>query len=230
VTDAASAVLPADHAADPAEGAEPTVFVIGLLKGGTGKTTSAMMIALHYALEGRRVIVLDGDQTSQSAYDWYKLANKRDEQLPFEVERFPFQDEIAEHIGELRDTHDVIIVDAGGGNSTYFEEAVSAADVLLMPLAPTEAEARRLPATLKSAAHAAERNTRGVLVLVTLVKARDNTNEPKEWREQLQADQFPVTDTYVPMRVLYSRAYGHLPAEVGPYADLVAEIEKERTA
>jgi chromosome partitioning protein len=205
-------------------------YVIGLLKGGTGKTTTAMFIALHYALQGKKVIVLDGDQTSQSAYDWFKLATKRDEPLPFEVERYPFQDEIAEHIADLRATYDVIVVDAGGGNSTYFEEAVSEADVLLTPLAPTEAEARRLPATLKSAKHAGERNRRGVLMLTTLVKARANTSEPADWRAKLINDKMPLTDTYVPLQVLYSRAYGHLPAVVGVYADLVAEVEKELAA
>jgi cellulose biosynthesis protein BcsQ len=42
-----------------------------MLKGGTGKTTSAWFIALYYAVVlGLPTLLLDADPTSQSAYDW----------------------------------------------------------------------------------------------------------------------------------------------------------------
>jgi cellulose biosynthesis protein BcsQ len=51
------------------------VIVVGMLKGGTGKTTSAWFIALYYAVVlGLPTLLLDADATSQSAYDWFKVA------------------------------------------------------------------------------------------------------------------------------------------------------------
>ncbi|MFP1624076.1 hypothetical protein ACLB9X_02395 [Streptomyces sp. 5K101] len=51
------------------------VIVVGMLKGGTGKTTSAWFIALYYAVVlNLPTLLLDADATSQSAYDWFKVA------------------------------------------------------------------------------------------------------------------------------------------------------------
>lgn len=206
------------------------VIVFGMLKGGTGKTTSAIFSALRFAEQGRKVVVLDGDQTSQSAYDWWRLAKAAGQPLPFEVVRFPFQEDIAEEIDRLRQESDVVIVDAGGGNSSYFEEACSQADVLLMPLAPTAAEARRIPATMQSAERAAARNPRGLTVYCVLVKADSRTSQPRRWRDQLVADGHPLTDTNVGDLVLYSDAYGQMPTTVGAYEQLLAEVDGELTA
>lgn len=204
------------------------VIVLGMLKGGTGKTTSAIFSALRFAEQGKKVVVLDGDQTSQSAYDWWRLARAAGQPLPFEVVRFPFQEDIAEEIKRLRQDYDVVIVDAGGGNSSYFEEACSQADVLLMPLAPTAAEARRIPATMMSAERAAARNVRGLTVYCVLVKADSRTSQPRRWRDQLVKDGHPLTDTNVGDLVLYSDAYGQLPTTVGAYEALLAEVDGER--
>jgi chromosome partitioning protein len=147
------------------------VLVVGMLKGGVGKTTSAMFSALHYAEQGKDVTVLDGDQTSQSAYDWGRLAKAAGDPLPYEVVRFPFADDIAAEARRLREANHVVIIDAGGGSAQYLEEACTEADVLLMPMAPTGADARRLAATLQSAERAAARNPRGLVAFVTLVRA-----------------------------------------------------------
>lgn len=204
-------------------------LVVGMLKGGTGKTTSAVFIALWYALQGRRVIVLDGDQTSQSAYDWARLARAAGVPLPFEVIRFPFVDDVAAEIARLRDEYDVIVIDAGGGSSHYLEEACAAADVLLMPLSPTGADARRVAATLVSAERAAARNPGGLLAYVTLVKADNRTSQPRRWRQQLQDDGHPLTDTAISNLVHYSDAYGTCPEHAGEYGPLLGELDKELT-
>ncbi len=202
-----------------------TVIVVGMLKGGSGKTTSAMFTALTYARRGRRVVVLDGDQTSQSAYDWSKLAADAGDPLPFEVERYPFED-VAKHIDECRGRYDVIIVDAGGGSATYLEEAVTAADLLLIPTAPAAADTRRLAATLASATRGADRNTRpeGVSAVMVMVRADHRTGQPKDWRAQLDADGHTLAVTDIRDLVLYSDAYGRTPVDAGEYPALLAEV------
>lgn len=206
------------------------VLVVGMLKGGTGKTTTAVFSALHYAEQGRDVVVLDGDQTSQSAYDWARLAQSAGDPLPFEVVRFPFADDVAAEVARLRTQHDVVVIDAGGGSAQYLEEACSAADVLLMPLAPTGFDARRLAATLQSAERAAQRNPGGLIAYVTMVRADARTSAPRRWRQQLLTDKRPLTDTSIGDRVLYADAYGRRPAEVGEYAALLCEVGQELAA
>ncbi|MGC0405241.1 hypothetical protein RKD27_007885 [Streptomyces sp. SAI-126] len=51
------------------------VLVVGILKDGTGKTTSAWFTALYHAVAlNLPTLLLDADVTSQSAYDWFKVA------------------------------------------------------------------------------------------------------------------------------------------------------------
>lgn len=208
------------------------VIVFGMLKGGTGKTTSAIFSALHYAQQGERVVVLDGDQTSQSAYDWWRIARASGEDLalPFEVVRFPFVEDIAAEISRLRQEYDRVIVDAGGGNASYLEEACSAADVLLMPVAPTGPEVRRIPATITAAERAAARNPRGLVAFCCMVKGDNRTSQPRRWRKQLVDDGHPLTDTAVSSLVLYSDAYGTRPEAVGEFAALLTEVDQELDA
>lgn len=199
------------------------VIVVGMLKGGSGKTTTAMFVALAYAQRGRRVLLLDGDQTSQSAYDWSRLAADAGEPLPFEVERYPFED-IADHAGRAREQYDVVIVDAGGGSASYLEEAVSAADLLLIPTAPAAADTRRLAATLASATRGADRNPRGVSAVMVMVRADHRTGQPAAWSSQLVADGHNLATTHIRDLVLYSDAYGHTPSSAGEYPALLTEV------
>lgn len=202
-----------------------TVIVVGMLKGGSGKTTTSMFTALTYAQRGRSVLVLDGDQTSQSAYDWSRLAAEAGDPLPFTVDRYPFED-IAAHIQKSRSDHDVIVVDAGGGSATYLEEAVTAADLLIIPTAPAAADTRRLAATLASATRGADRNTQpgGVSAVMVMVRADHRTGQPAAWRQQLEADGHVLATTTIRDLVLYSDAYGHTPPDAGEYPDLLAEV------
>jgi chromosome partitioning protein len=201
------------------------VIVVGMLKGGSGKTTTAIFTALAFARRGMRVRVLDGDQTSQSAYDWARVADANDEPLPFQVERYPFED-IADHIRRARPDADVIIVDAGGGSASYLEEAVSAADLLIIPTAPAAADARRLAATMTSATRGADRNTNpdGVSAVLVLVRADHRTGQPRAWGEQLRADGHNLADNTIRDLVLYSDAYGHTPDGPGEYEALLVEV------
>lgn len=207
----------------------PLVVTIGMLKGGAGKTTSAVFAATRYAEQGLAVTVLDGDQTSQSAHDWARLAAAAGDPLPFEVVRFPFVDDVAREIAERRASGkaDVVIVDAGGGSALYLEEAASESDALLMPLAPSGADTRRIQATMVAAERGAARNPRGLVAFLCLVRADARTSQPRRWRKQLETDGHPLLDCSIGDRVLYSDAYGTWPESVGEYDAVLAEVEAE---
>ncbi|MCM2390974.1 ParA family protein [Streptomyces albipurpureus] len=207
------------------------VIVIGMLKGGTAKTTSAWFIALYYAVVlGKRTLFLDADAASQSGYDWFKVAKADGFEIPenLTVERYPFED-IADYIREKRKEYDAIVVDVGGGNRTIFHEAVTVADRLIVPVAPHKIETRKLAATFTEAEAASARNDREVTAHVVLVKCDDRTSLPRNALEKLLAPDdgsapFPVTKTKIHSWVHYIEAFGEIPTELSEYSELMKEL------
>jgi len=214
------------------------VIVVGMLKGGTGKTTSAWFIALYYAVVLKvPTLLLDADATSQSAYDWFKVAKAAGWDIPtnLEVDRYIYSD-LAEHIQAKRAQFGAIVVDVGGGNAQMFHEAVTEANLLLVPVAPTRIERRKLAATFDEAERAAARNTRDVTAHVVMVKADDRTSLPRHAKEQLldppegegigpgRDEPFPLADTAIHSWVHYMDAFGEIPTELSEYAALMKEL------
>ncbi|MFJ9379970.1 ParA family protein [Streptomyces sp. NPDC101455] len=214
------------------------VIVVGMLKGGTGKTTSAWFIALYYAVVlDLPTLLLDADATSQSAYDWFKVAQAAGFEIPANlvVERYPF-DDLAEYIRTKHTEFGAIVVDAGGGSAKLFHEAVTEADRLIVPVAPTKIERRKLVATFDEAERAAARNTRGVTAHVVLVKADDRTSLPRTAKDKLQDpargegigpdrdEAFPLADTVIHSWVHYMEAFGEIPTDLSEYTALMKEL------
>ncbi|MER5431752.1 ParA family protein [Streptomyces sp. NPDC002588] len=214
------------------------VIVVGILKGGTGKTTSAWFIALYYSVVlDLPTLLLDADATSQSAYDWFKVAQAAGFEVPenLVVERYPF-DDIAEYIRVKRAEFGAIVVDAGGGSARIFHEAVTEANLLLVPVAPTKIERRKLVATFDEAERAAARNEHGVTAHVVMVKADDRTSLPSRAKEQLlepaegegigpdRDEAFPLAETTIHSWVHYMEAFGEIPTELSEYAELMKEL------
>ncbi|MFF2464211.1 hypothetical protein [Streptomyces mirabilis] len=122
----------------------------------------AWFIALYYAVAlDLPTPLLDADATSQSAYDWFKVATAQGFDIPANlvVERYPF-DDIAEYIRAKRAEFGAIVIDAGGGSAKLFHEAATEANRLIVPVAPTKIERRKLIATFDEAERAAARNAR----------------------------------------------------------------------
>jgi chromosome partitioning protein len=214
------------------------VIVVGMLKGGTGKTTSAWFIALCYAVVlDLPTLLLDADATSQSAYDWFKVAQAAGFEIPANlvVERYPF-DDIAEYIRAKRAEFGAIVVDAGGGSARIFHEAVTEANRLIVPVAPTKIERRKLVATFDEAERAAARNERDVTAHVVLVKADDRTSLPRNAKDKLlepaqgegigpdRDEPFPLAETVIHSWVHYMEAFGEIPTELSEYAELMKEL------
>ncbi|MYX29717.1 ParA family protein [Streptomyces sp. SID8381] len=215
------------------------VVVVGMLKGGAGKTTSAVFIALYYAVVlGVRTLLLDADAISQSAYDWFKVAQAAGFEIPenLVVERYPF-DDIAEYIRAKRSEFGAIVVDAGGGSARISHEAVTEANRLIVPLAPTKIERRKLVATFEEAERAAARNERDVTAHVVLVKADDRTSLPRKAKDDLlnppkgeglgedRDGPFPLAETVIHSWVYYMEAFGIVPTDLSEYAELVKELD-----
>ncbi|EPN22710.1 Cobyrinic acid ac-diamide synthase [Pseudomonas syringae pv. actinidiae ICMP 19099] len=111
------------------------IVTIGATKGGVGKSTLSINIACALAVAGRDVWLVDGDRqgTSQTAITIRTDAG----QLPgIAVAQYADGQTLRGQIQHQRSKHDVIIIDAGGRDSTALRAALVLSDVLLVPFQP----------------------------------------------------------------------------------------------
>ncbi|MFD9691313.1 AAA family ATPase [Kitasatospora sp. NPDC059088] len=207
------------------------VTVIGMLKGGAGKTTSAVYLALVLWSLGFTVVVVDADSVSQTAYGWARDAEAAGTPLPFPVERYPFQD-LGEYVTKLRKEFDHVIVDVGGGNAALLADVLEKATRLIVTLAPSKFDQKQLAATFKQArtAAAGHEGEDGFAVYVLLTRADARTSQPREARRQLEEDERPVLDAEIPARVEYERAIDTCPTNLDDYRAVWHEIQEAEAA
>lgn len=111
------------------------ILTVGNTKGGVGKTTLALNLAIARALAGRAVWFVDGDRqgTGQMA-----LTLRADSAVqPFVacaqyVEGMTLRQQVRETGAKFAD----VVIDVGGRDSTALRAALAVTEVLVTPLAP----------------------------------------------------------------------------------------------
>lgn len=109
------------------------IAVIGI-KGGTGKTTIATNLVVLRSANGKKVLLVDGDE-QRSASMW---ANQRDV-LGIDTSFSTIQlsgKSLRTQIQRMTTDYDDIIIDVGGRETTSMRAAMSVADVCLIPFKP----------------------------------------------------------------------------------------------
>lgn len=111
------------------------IIVIGSQKGGPGKTTVAVNLAVEYARQGRDVVLVDADP-QRSAARWH---SDREEQgrVPAIacVEKLG---SIHQTLQDLDTRYDMVIVDVAGKDSKEMRTGMTAADKLVVAVRPSQ--------------------------------------------------------------------------------------------
>jgi chromosome partitioning protein len=111
------------------------IVTVGATKGGVGKTTVALNLALGRALAGRDVWLVDGDRqgTAQTA-----VSIRADEGKAPALACSQYVDgpTLRSQVQHQRDKYQDIIIDAGGRDSTALRAALTLCDVLVIPFQP----------------------------------------------------------------------------------------------
>ncbi len=191
------------------------------LKGGVGKTTTAVALAEAASL-GARTMLVDADSMG-SAYRWSQLAAESGQGLRADVAPMPAAD-LPRRIGRDVAGYAAVIIDApppGPGALPIAAAAITAADLVVIPTPPEYAALDRVPATLKQAA---EHGTPALAVL-TMVRGH-LTAERDAARDVLTGWGARVAATECPLTASVQRNYGQpvtgVLARFG--LDLLAEI------
>lgn len=111
------------------------ILLIGGQKGGAGKTTIATNIACYLANEGKDILLVDSDKI-KSTTKWIqdRLENTSLANIP----SVQLSDNIYQAIKDLREKHEYIIIDCAGRDSKEQRTGMLIADIMLIPIRPSQ--------------------------------------------------------------------------------------------
>lgn len=203
-----------------------TVAVVNL-KGGSGKTTSAVFLAHEWAAAGRRVLLVDADPQA-TALRW-------SEQAGFELATLalPVKDLHTRLAGIVGDRYELVVIDTPplAERSGIVLSALRLADLVVVPVAPTMAEFERLGDVWEAIGEVEPVRVAPAEVAVLLNRTVANASSTEMVRRAIAAGAggWParrVLEVTVPRREALAQAFGAQPPPGGPYAAVVDELDR----
>lgn len=173
------------------------------LKGGTGKTTTAMSLAAALSERGRTLLV-DADPQA-SALSWSEAAGD----LPLQVVSLPVRD-LHLRLVELGKGYEHLVLDTPPGQEAIVRSALRAVSLVLVPIPPALMDLDRLRPTLEMIAEAESANP-NLTVRIVLTKVRAGTRSARAARELLVEIGMPILDTEIPLRESIASIFGAMP-------------------
>ena len=111
----------------------PSIFAVANTKGGVGKSTLTVNLAILAASQGHRVLVVDADLQASTL----QFLNARDDSLPAFTGIQISQPIIHKQLPELAASYEYVFIDVGGRDAPVFRSALVAADTILIPMVPS---------------------------------------------------------------------------------------------
>lgn len=185
------------------------ILTVGNTKGGVGKTTLALNIAIARALAGRDVWLVDGD-LQRTALTAIAIRSEAGREPGIACASYPDGPTLRGQVRQMAGKFDEIIIDAGGRDSSALRAALVLTDVLLVPLQPRSYDVWALDdmAGLVDEARSVRDGLRAYAVLNCAdpgEAVRDNLEAAEAVRE---LPQFDYLDTPIRRRKAYANAAG----------------------
>lgn len=119
------------------------IATIGSLKGGVGKSTVTVNIAVELTRLGKNVMVVDADPIGTTS-NWISDREQRSpDQAP--IIGIQKQGNVRATLQDLAKSYDVVLVDVGGYDSQEMRTAATTSDLLIVPMKPSSVDLDVLP-------------------------------------------------------------------------------------
>lgn len=184
------------------------------LKGGVGKTTSALYFAAVAKKRDENPVVLDADN-ERSALEWAEAG-----ELPFEVVAAE-KDRLARQARALEREGRTVLIDAPPNDREVLWASAAVADRIVVPVAPTGVDVNRLRATLEVLLDVEA--TRGELDTSILLTRWDRRKRLAREAEGLLA-RFPLLDARIRFLTRYEDGFGGRPVYLEEYEPAWKEV------
>jgi chromosome partitioning protein len=177
-------------------------------KGGSGKTTSAMLLAEQIALSGGKVAILDLDPNA-NILAWARAREEAGREVPFAVHARPQVEDTVALIDGLEAETDYLIIDLEGSKDQIVTFALSRTDLCVIPMDGSPMEARQAA----QAVRLVETTSRMIRspIAYTLLFARTNaaflTTDEREVRQEMENNNINTLPIRIARRAPYTRIF-----------------------
>ena len=200
-----------------------SVITVAQQKGGSGKTTVAVNLAVGFARAGKSVAVVDVDPQG-SLGRWFMTRVER-----FEDEAIEFATSSAWGVTyecrKLADKHDIVIVDTPPKADSDLRPALRAADLVVVPVSMSHVELWATEGVLDLA------RRENKLAMVVMNRARAGTRLSADVAEAASKLDAQVASSQLANRVVYAETLGQglgaIEAPRGPARAEVAALCEE---
>src|SRR5690242_14261963 len=110
------------------------IVTVGHTKGGVGKTTIAINLAIARAVSGQDALLVDGDQQG-TASQFSQLRAELQGATGYTVVQL-LGSAVRTQVRALREKYEDIVIDVGGRDTGGLRAALTISDVLLVPIQP----------------------------------------------------------------------------------------------
>ena len=185
------------------------IVTVGNTKGGVGKTTLAVNLAIARAMAGRDVWLIDADRqgTAQTAIS---IRADSGQQPGIACATYPDGPTLRAQVQQQMGKFDDIIIDAGGRDSTALRAALVLSDVIVVPFQPRSYDVWALNdiAALIDEARSVRDNLRAVAILNCADSGEASTDNADAAAAVADVPQFEYLATPIRRRKAFANAAG----------------------